>query len=125
MPPDDVSLAMSSGVLLRRHLDQPWLKPMARVGVYGSDEYPLDPMPSLALETFPRKTPGADWLDTCANTKVSAPSATDHTFATEMIARSSGELFLYLNDAIFPLKDSLLYCNNEGSGRVAVERVVP
>ena len=48
------------------------------------------------------------------------------TFATEIVARSSGELFLYLNDAIFlPPKTKLFYCNNEGSGRVTVERVVP
>ena len=49
--------AMSIGVLLRRHLGQPWLKPMAKIGVIGRDEYPLDPVPSLALDRFPSKPP--------------------------------------------------------------------
>ena len=111
--PDDVSFRMTAGVLLRRHLGQPWLKPMAKIGVNGSDEYDLDPVPSLALDRFPRKD-------------VPNQSPHDKTFATEIVARSSGELFLYLNDAIWlPPKTAWFYSNNEGSGRVTVERVVP
>ena len=111
--PDDVSFPMTVGVLLRRHLGQPWLKPMAKIGVIGSDEYPLDPVPSLALDDFPRKD-------------VPNQSPRDKTFATEIVARSPGELFLYLNDAILLVpKTALFYSNNEGSGRVTVERLVP
>jgi uncharacterized protein (DUF2235 family) len=111
--PDDVSFPMTTGVLLRRHLGQPWLKPMAKIGVIGSDEYPLDPVPSLASDDFPRKD-------------VPNRSPHDKTFATEIVARSTGELFLYLNDAILlPPKTEWFYSNNGGSGRVTVERVVP
>jgi uncharacterized protein (DUF2235 family) len=111
--PDDVSFPMTTGVLLRRHLGQPWLKPMAKIGVIGSDEYPLDPVPSLALDDFPRKN-------------VPNQSPHDKTFATEIVVRSTGELFLYLNDAILlPPTTEWFYSNNEGSGRVTVERVAP
>ena len=128
VPPKEVSPPMTIGVLLRRHLGQPWLKPMAKIGVIGRDEYPLDPVPSLALDKFPTKSPSKSPIDRCPNAPVNVPnrSPEDMTFATEIVARSSGELFLYLNDAIFlPPKTELFYCNNEGSGRVTVERVVP
>ena len=128
VPPKDVSLRMTTGVLFRRHLGQPWLKPMAKIGVIGRDEYLLEPVPSLALDRFPRKPRSESPLDTCLNPPavVPNPSPQDMTFATEIVARSSGELFLYLNDAIFlPPKTKLFYCNNEGSGRVTIERVVP
>ena len=112
--PDDVSFLMTTGVLLRRHLGQPWLKPVAKIGVVGSDEYPLDLVPSLALDDFPRKK------------DVANQSPQDKTFATEIVARSNGELFLYLNDAILPPpKTELFYSKNEGFGRVTVELVLP
>lgn len=107
--PDAVTFPMSTGVLLRRHLGQPWLKPMAKIDVSGSDVYPLDPVPSLALDEFPRKPPSKTRIDTCSKTPADAPnrSPEDMTFATEIIARSSGELFLYLNDAIFLPLDAI------------------
>jgi len=119
---------MSTGVLLRRHLGAPWLKPMAKIGATGSDEYVLSPLPSLAWEIIPGKPPGKSSVDTCSQTRaeVTKVSPQDRMFTAELVARSSGELFLYLNDAIFlPLKTRLFYCNNEGSGRITVERVVP
>ena len=128
VPPNEVSLRMTTGVLFRRHLGQPWLKPMAKIGVEGRDEYPLGPLPSLALDKFPEKSSSKSPIDTCSNPPAEFPKGRpeDMTFATEIVARSSGELFLYLNDAIFlPPKSTLFYCNNEGSGRVTVERVVP
>jgi uncharacterized protein (DUF2235 family) len=113
VPPNEVSLPMTTGVLFRRHLGQPWFKPMAKIGVEGRDEYPLNPVPSLALDDFPRKD-------------VRNQSPREKRFTTEIVARSSGELFLYLNDAILlPPKTEWFYSNNEGSGRVTVERVVP
>jgi len=128
VPPKEVSLPMTAGVLLRRHLGQPWLKPMAKIGVSGRDEYPLDPLPSLALDEFLTKARSKSRIDTCSNTPADVPnrSPEDKAFTTEIVARSSGELFLYLNDAIFlPVKTKLFYCNNEGSAHVTVERVLP
>jgi len=65
-------------------------------------------------------------IDTCSNPRVDFPnpSPEDKAFVTEIVGRSSGELFLYVNDAIFlPLKTTLFYCNNEGSARVTVDAV--
>lgn len=126
--PQDVSIAMSTGVLLRRHISQPWFKPMARIGVTGTDEYPLDPKPSLASNPVPGKPRAKSWLDTCSGTPPAVPeaSASDETFETEIVARSTGELFLYVNDVVLhPGLTRLFYCNNEGTARVTVERVVP
>ena len=126
--PEDMSIAMSIGVPLRRHISQPWFKPIARVGVTGTDEYPLDPNPSLASNADQRKPMTMGRLDTCsgAPTALHEPSAADVTFETEIVARSDGELFLYVNDAVLhPGLTSLFYCNNEGAARVTVERVVP
>jgi hypothetical protein len=104
--PKDVSLAMSAGVPFRRHLTLPWFKPMARIGHLGSDEYPLDPDPALA----------------------SRDSSAGQVFEAEIVARSSGELFLYVNDAVlsvFPGLTSIFYSNNHGSGSVTVELLGP
>ena len=124
VPPKQVSWPMKAGVPFRRHLAQPWLKPIARIGTEG-DEYPLDPRPAIAWPPGDKRT-GA--FDTCAKapTEVPGPGPGDFTFTTEIVARSTGELFVYLNDAIFiPLQTRFFYCNNAGSARIAVERVLP
>ncbi len=124
---EEVGIRMSLGVPLRRHISQPWFKPIARVGVKGTDEYPLDPKPSLASNTDTRERKAKGWLDTCSGAPavVPEPSAADVTFETEIVARSNGELFLYVNDAVLdPWLRRFFYCNNEGAARVTVERVV-
>jgi hypothetical protein len=117
---------MTIGVPLRRYLSQPWFKPIARIGVNGTDEYPLDPKPSLAWTSDTRQVKKRGWVDTCSGTPttVREPSVSDVTFETEIITRSDGELFLYVNDAVLhPVFTNLFYCNNEGTARVTVERV--
>ena len=119
---------MKLGVPFRRHLGEPYLKPMAKIAAAGSDVYPLEPLPSLALDEFPRKPRTQPRIDTCANQAPAPPNrnANDMTFTTQIVARSTGELFLYLNDAVFlPPWTDFFYCNNEGQARVAVERVLP
>src|SRR5262249_33101187 len=88
--PDDVTLAMTAGVPLRRRLTQPWFKPMARISNVGNDDYALNPKPSLPEREI-RASRG---------TKLPPPG--DISFESEIVARSSGELFLYVNDAVFP-----------------------
>ena len=111
--PDCVSLRMTAGVPLRRRLTQPWFKPMARIGTIGTDDYALDPKPSLPQpETHTSKG------EKC----LTAPGA--FSFTSEIVARSSGELFLYVNDAVFPpFFNHWFYRNNEGSARVTVQLV--
>jgi hypothetical protein len=111
--PDCVTFAMPAWVPLRRRLTQPWFKPMARIGHIGTDDYALDPKPSLP-EPETRASKGAK----CP------PSLGALSFASEIVARSSGELFLYVNDAVFaPFFNDWFYRNNRGSARVTVQLV--
>lgn len=88
--------------LLKRELSHPIFVPIARVGSKGTDVYALLPEPSQ-------------------------PAATDRvTINTRIVARTDGELFLYVNDVIGPPWDPLLfYRNNRGSATVTVRQVVP
>jgi uncharacterized protein (DUF2235 family) len=93
-------VAMFSGLPLRRVLNRPWFRPIARIGAVGADEYPLDP-------------------DTRAGVEVS------DALVADIRARRSGELFLYVNDAIIglPRIADTFYLNNTGSAQVKVERL--
>jgi hypothetical protein len=55
-----------------------------------------------------------------------APTPSDRlTVNTEIKARTSGELFLYVNDAVLmlPTGADFFYRNNRGEARISVERV--
>jgi uncharacterized protein (DUF2235 family) len=93
---------------LRRVLNRPWFRPIARIGAVGADEYPLDP------DTRP-----------VAPTPDRAPSEAPDEVVTEIKARRTGELFLYVNDAIIglPRVASIFYRNNSGKARVEVTRL--
>jgi uncharacterized protein (DUF2235 family) len=112
--PDDVTLSMSFSVPFRRHLGQPWFKPMARIGSNGTDVYPLDPKPTVPAPL--QATTGV------------APGPKDTLFETEIVARTHGELFLYVNDAVlqlpfYPGSARWFYNSNHGSADVLVELV--
>jgi uncharacterized protein (DUF2235 family) len=104
--PENVTIRMTALVPLRRHLSEPWFKPMARIGAKGSDDYPLDPKPPLEAVTHER---------------LRDRPLEEMTFTTEIVARQTGELFLYVNDAVFPS----FYKNNTGSAQVTVEQLLP
>ena len=119
--------ALGTGRLLvwvpfRRHLGQPWFKPMMRIGWRGDDAYPLDPKPSLSKEHLDRASEaGPAGCD--AGQDNGEPTI---AFASEVVAPSSGELFIYVNDAIFlPPWTDLFYRNNRGSACLTVEKIVP
>ena len=40
---EKMSLPMYPGLPLRRNLRENWFKPIARIGEYGDDDYPLNP----------------------------------------------------------------------------------
>jgi hypothetical protein len=96
-----MTAAMIAGLPLRRHLTEPWFKPSARIGARGRDEYSLEPTVPFA--------PGDD----------------RRTMTTEITARTSGELFLYVNDAVVGLPGvyDVFYRHNRGGADVTVERV--
>ena len=94
---EKMSPPMYLALPLRRHLLEPWFKPIARIGADGSDDYPLDPLP------------GSD-----ANNLIA-----------EITARNDGELFLFVNDALLPVPKSwqIFYDNNKGNAAVNIEPV--
>jgi hypothetical protein len=83
----------------RRWIAQPWFKPIARIGAHGNDEYPLDPLVPFA-ENEPKRR-----------------------LATEIQARRSDELFLYVNDAVFFWPWWHTYNNNKGAATVKIQRI--
>lgn len=100
--PAQLTWAMRLGTPLRREVARPYLAPMARIGNRGVDLYPLTPDPSVPLDR------PLTVLD------------------TQLVARSSGELFLYVNDAVGPPGWSdFFYLNNQGTAQVSVSRVAP
>lgn len=64
-------------ILLRRVLFRPWYRLIARIGDSGVDEYFLDPKP--------------------------VPSTSPQVYRDQFTARRSGEIFLYVNDAVIGL----------------------
>ncbi len=109
------ALIMRLGAPLRRHPTEAWFVPIARVGNYGSDEYVLRSTDVVGGDLPRRKM-----------TSIITP-------------RTSGELFLFVNDAysgLFPLawlepgaRDFSggwarhLYGNNHGTATVTVTRL--
>jgi uncharacterized protein (DUF2235 family) len=88
-------------LLLRRHVRDPWFKPIARIGSTGSDEYPLHPVDGTI------------------------PTAKTKTLVADITARRSGELFLFVNDAVLPVPQiwQVFYNNNKGAATVTIQPI--
>jgi uncharacterized protein (DUF2235 family) len=90
---------MYFGLPFRRWLTEPWFKPVARIGPHGNDEYVLDP--------------------SCPFTE----GEKRDRLCTEIRARRDGELFLYVNDAVFLWPWPHTYGNNSGTATVTIKRI--
>ena len=92
---------MYPALLLRRHLSEPWFKPIARIGSDRVDEYPLEPV------------------------DVSVTGDPQAILVAEIKARRTGGLFLFVNDAVLPLPRSWqwFFANNSGKAQVTVQPV--
>jgi hypothetical protein len=118
------AVALAGATLLRRHLSEPWFQPIARIGTTGNDTY--------ALRGEPRTAPLHDRCETAEATPApagcpagEAAGAVAEVFESVLVARSSGPLFLYVNDAVdVPLLKSF-YANNAGCAKVEVIPVMP
>ncbi len=79
---------------LRRVLFRPWFRLIGRVGLTGTDEYFLDPVP--------------------------APNTDPPVYKARFTADRNGEIFLYVNDALIPLPvlSHVFYLNNRGTARI-------
>jgi uncharacterized protein (DUF2235 family) len=86
-----------SAIFLRRILFRPWYRIIARVGETGVDEYFLDPIPM--------------------------PNTTPQAYKATFKASRSGELFLYVNDAVIglPWVYDVFYPNNGGNAVIKVK----
>lgn len=92
------ALALYLGLPFRRHWSEPWFRPIARIGETGSDIYPLIPQG--------REPPGQPAIQ----------------LIYEFTARRTGELFLYVNDAVLmaPKNWQIFYSNNHGTADIEI-----
>jgi hypothetical protein len=92
-------LVYAIGIPGRRSWTSPWFTPVARVGVFGRERH------------HPKFSP--------------APGKNNVYVSEPFMAHSTGELFLFVNDAVLalPYLADVLYRNNHGTARVTVERV--
>jgi uncharacterized protein (DUF2235 family) len=123
---------------LKRSWSGNWMQTMARIGRFGNDEYLLEPVDDVAR-----------WDHACADkarqggsmggvrAKISPdledelrdcdPTPEDRRVVrSEIVARSDGELFLYVNDAVFGGSSHLAKMfvdNNSGTATVEVHRL--
>lgn len=90
---------MYSLVPFRRVIFRPWFHLIARGGAKGNSEYFLDP-----YRPDRKNKP--------------------NNYRTAFKAERSGELFLYVNDVVSPLKfiSNFFYGNNEGEAAIVIER---
>ena len=131
------NLRQMSATPLKRWWRKDWFKPIARIGEIGNDEYVLEPTDQFDSHTYPscpqieRATNNngvrekirediARLLMACAPTP-----AERQTVVTEIQARTTGELFLYVNDAVvmWPGQTDIFVSNNTGTARITVERI--
>lgn len=116
------AVVMAVGVPLRRHWGQGWFQPMVRMGSTGNDSAPLlaDPPTAHPVDRCPAEAP-APLTSAAASTgcpaAAPAPQAGDTLLQARVVARTSGPLFVYVNDGIpLPLLGDALYANNRGCG---------
>jgi uncharacterized protein (DUF2235 family) len=119
---------------LKRDWSENWFQPLARIGKLGDDEYVLAPVSPFAEHRYQKEIPTAErhslpiLASEAAVAMACDPTPPDRkSLVSQFTARSSGELFLYVNDAVLapPLKSKFFYRNNSGSATVVVERMNP
>jgi hypothetical protein len=94
---ESMSAWMYLGMPFRRYLFEPWFKPVARIGRTGTDDYPLDPRNIMSHNA-------------------------NKTLIAEITARSSGKLYIFVNDAVSPVPWwQPFYRNNQGTATVKIE----
>jgi hypothetical protein len=93
-------LLFYSGIFLRRILFRPWFRLIARVGETGVDEYFLDPVKA-------------------------APDPGQVSYKATFRADQSGEMFLYVNDAVvaLPWLVGSFYSHNYGVAKISVRQL--
>lgn len=111
------------GLPLRRWLVSNWFEPVARIGAVGDYEYPLEPASPIPADPF-EKCHDAQKLSQADCAEKNGLHAT-RVLISDIQPKTSGELFIYVNDAVllWPGLTDFFYRNNSGSATVKVERI--
>jgi uncharacterized protein (DUF2235 family) len=129
---------------LKRWWRENWFQPIARIGEVGNYEHVLQPVAPLPILRSNDECPAAknERQATWANDIVSpapvglkqAQIACDNQLGirpsqvliSDITADATGELFLYVNDAVLTLpgRTSMFYRNNSGTAKVTVARIL-
>lgn len=132
------NLALHIATPIRRWWGENWFKPIARIGQIGNDEYALAPSDPFEEYAYPpcrdihRATTGAGVrakISRDAARQLLACAATPaqrNVLVAEIKARTTGELFLYVNDGVlmWPGATDAFVANNSGGAlSVKVERI--
>jgi uncharacterized protein (DUF2235 family) len=133
-----------SAMPLKRWWRENFFQLIARLGARGNDEYVLEPVVPLKRMSFeecmkPEKSDMSSWqalkdtpnpiTDEMKNKRLACELqygiSPRKMLISEITARASGELFLYVNDAVlmWPGLTDVFYRNNSGTATVTVKRV--
>lgn len=115
---------------LKRWWSANWFAPIARVGQYGNEEYLLEPAAPYYRRANSDEAEQASKAlpDHVMRPKRPDPAANERRrLVSHISARSSGELFIFVNDAVMtpPFMLPAIYANNGGTATIKVERVGP
>jgi hypothetical protein len=128
-------LIHKSTTLLKRRWGEKWLQPIARIGVLGNEEYAIEPIDDVApwdKQPCPAATTGSKSVrakidDSTARTLMdcNATPPDRMTLRGVITARSTGELFVYVNDAVLgiPRWAGEFVANNSGTTTLTVRRL--
>ena len=131
---------------LKRWWRENWFQPIARIGEVGNYEHVLQPdapLPSVRFKDCRPPQEELSGLDAIKNTSLPAPEEfkkkqldceardpkrfrPNRVLISDITADATGELFLYVNDAILtvPGLTNVFYRNNSGSAKVTVRRIL-
>jgi hypothetical protein len=129
---------------LKRWWRENWFQPIARIGETGNYEHvlqPADPLPlfrpnSECRAANDKREP--EWTDNVASPapaefRAAQVECDDHlnvrpsrVLISDITADATGELFLYVNDAVltWPGRTKMFYSNNRGTAKVTVTRIL-
>ena len=130
---------------LKRWWRENWFQPIARIGEVGNYEHVLQPVAPLPTVRFTSCRPPADkhlsgWdaiKDTPSPASAEFKKAQlecearqglrpNRVLISDITANATGELFLYVNDAVltFPGLTNVFFRNNSGTAKVTVKRIL-
>ncbi|BBQ01152.1 hypothetical protein BSFA1_62800 (plasmid) [Burkholderia sp. SFA1] len=124
-------IAQYAFYFLKRYWFEDWFKPIVKIGSMGRDEYvlePVAPMRERKVPTIKYDGPSLEKIpDKMANSLASEHRVPDdrNAIRAQFTARTSGPMYLFVNDAVIPWPKSPFYRNNRGTANVTVYRLLP